>query len=160
MPTLVPPPSILRSPETHWFMLTEQNILKQRYKFILNLDTNPLLFDVKAMTLEYPKKTCLQFYSCPNLKHEIYTFFITRILNYFRISIKIGNGIYSNSLKTMDFFFRFSFFFKFIRFTVSLKIINFIFYKRCEIYFLLAIFSMVMPHSAHEACRMIKVFMN
>lgn len=62
--------------------------------------------------------------------------------------------------KLWIFSFVFSFFFKFIRFTVSLKIINFIFYKRCEIYFLLAIFSMFMPHSAHEACRMIKVFMN
>lgn len=108
--------------------------------------------------LNIQKRLVYNFILVP--KHEIYTFFITRILNYFRSSIKIGNGIYSNSLKTMDFFFRFSFFFKFIRFTVSLKIINFIFYKRCEIYFLLAIFSMFMPHSAHGAYRIIKVFMN
>lgn len=108
--------------------------------------------------LNIQKRLVYNFILVP--KHEIYTFFITRILNYFKISIKIGNGIYSNSLKTMDFFFRFSFFFKFIRFTVSLKIINFIFYKRCEIYFLLAIFSMFMPHSAHGAYRIIKVFMN
>lgn len=27
---------------------------------LINLDTNPLLFDIKAMTLEFSKKTCLK----------------------------------------------------------------------------------------------------
>lgn len=117
---------------------------------LINLDTNPLLFDIKAMTLEFSKKTCLKILLLSQtMKFMLFHIHEIKLLLNFH-----QNWLWSYS-SSKQWNFPFS---RFIKFTLEREIINLIFSQEYEFTFEKHFYSMFMPHSPHVVYKIIKLF--
>lgn len=117
---------------------------------LINLDTNPLLFDIKAMTLEFSKKTCLKILLLSQtMKFMLFHIHEIKLLEF---SSKLAMKLLI--FKTM----KFSFFQVHKIYSLSREIINLIFSQEYEFTFEKHFYSMFMPHSPHVVYEIIKLF--